>query len=112
MHYGFSEGYKPHLNGDYPIYTQTSLSDKITENTKEKGRREHMSFVGLTFFKDHIIGYGDTKSSRFVDGAFQDDKYPYGKPQTDEVARGSGNREYGCRRLREKLPNFSGVSFF
>ncbi len=74
MHYGFSEGYKPHLNGDYPIYTQTSLSDKITENTKEKGRREHMSFVGLTFFKDHIIGYGDTKSSRFVDGAFQDDK--------------------------------------
>lgn len=40
------------------------------------------------------------------------DKYPYGKPQTDEVARGSGNREYGCRRLREKLPNFSGVSFF
>lgn len=33
------------------------------------------------------------------------DKYPYGKPQTDEVARGSGNREYGCRRLREKLPN-------
>lgn len=40
-----------------------------------------------------------------------DDKYPYGKPQTDEVARGSGNREYGCRRLREKLPNFSGVSF-
>ena len=133
MHYGFSEGYKPHLNGDYPIYTQTSFSDKITENTKEKGRREHMSFVGLTFFKDHIIGYGDTKSSRFVDGAFQDDKkrqrvlkifktrdyivctydkYPYGKPQTDEVDRGSGNREYGCRRLREKLPNFSGVSFF
>lgn len=42
----------------------------------------------------------------------EDDKYPYGKPQTDEVARGSGNREYGCRRLREKLPNFSGVSFF
>ena len=42
----------------------------------------------------------------------KDDKYPYGKPQTDEVARGSGNREYGCRRLREKLPNFSGVSFF
>lgn len=42
----------------------------------------------------------------------QNDKYPYGKPQTDEVARGSGNREYGCRRLREKLPNFSGVSFF
>lgn len=41
----------------------------------------------------------------------QYDKYPYGKPQTDEVARGSGNREYGCRRLREKLPNFSGVSF-
>lgn len=41
----------------------------------------------------------------------EDDKYPYGKPQTDEVARGSGNREYGCRRLREKLPNFSGVSF-
>lgn len=40
------------------------------------------------------------------------DKFPYGKPQTDEVARGSGNREYGCRRLREKLPNFSGVSFF
>lgn len=74
MHYGFSEGYKSHLNGDYPIYTQTSFSDKITENTKEKGRREHMSFVGLTFFKDHIIGYGDTKSSRFVDGAFQDDK--------------------------------------
>ena len=74
MHYVFSEGYKPHLNGYYPIYTQTSLSDKITENTKEKGRREHMSFVGLTFFKDHIIGYGDTKSSRFVDGAFQDDK--------------------------------------
>ena len=33
------------------------------------------------------------------------DKFPYGKPQTDEVARGSGNREYGCRRLREKLPN-------
>lgn len=44
--------------------------------------------------------------------ACMDDKYPYGKPQTDEVARGSGNREYGCRRLREKLPNFSGVSFF
>ena len=43
---------------------------------------------------------------------YNDDKYPYGKPQTDEVARGSGNREYGCRRLREKLPNFSGVSFF
>lgn len=43
---------------------------------------------------------------------YDDDKYPYGKPQTDEVARGSGNREYGCRRLREKLPNFSGVSFF
>lgn len=42
----------------------------------------------------------------------KDDKYPYGKPQTDEVAWGSGNREYGCRRLREKLPNFSGVSFF
>ena len=36
---------------------------------------------------------------------FLNDKYPYGKPQTDEVARGSGNREYGCRRLREKLPN-------
>lgn len=33
------------------------------------------------------------------------DKFPYGKPQTDEVARGSGNREYGCQRLREKLPN-------
>lgn len=45
-----------------------------------------------------------------IKGGF--DKYPYGKPQTDEVARGSGNREYGCRRLREKLPNFSGVSFF
>lgn len=44
--------------------------------------------------------------------ATENDKYPYGKPQTDEVARGSGNREYGCRRLREKLPNFSGVSFF
>ena len=43
---------------------------------------------------------------------YKHDKYPYGKPQTDEVARGSGNREYGCRRLREKLPNFSGVSFF
>ena len=46
------------------------------------------------------------------DVELQNDKYPYGKPQTDEVARGSGNREYGCRRLREKLPNFSGVSFF
>lgn len=46
------------------------------------------------------------------DEGLWDDKYPYGKPQTDEVARGSGNREYGCRRLREKLPNFSGVSFF
>lgn len=45
-------------------------------------------------------------------GQSYNDKYPYGKPQTDEVARGSGNREYGCRRLREKLPNFSGVSFF
>ena len=49
----------------------------------------------------------ELKNSRKID-----DKYPYGKPQTDEVARGSGNREYGCRRLREKLPNFSGVSFF
>ena len=47
-----------------------------------------------------------------VDKTKLNDKYPYGKPQTDEVARGSGNREYGCRRLREKLPNFSGVSFF
>lgn len=48
--------------------------------------------------------------SYVCDGEY--DKFPYGKPQTDEVARGSGNREYGCRRLREKLPNFSGVSFF
>ena len=47
-----------------------------------------------------------------IDDYDENDKYPYGKPQTDEVARGSGNREYGCRRLREKLPNFSGVSFF
>ena len=74
MHNSFSEGYKPHLNGDYPIYTQTSLSDKITENAKEKGRREHMSFVGLTFFKDRIIGYGDTKGSCFIDGKLQEDK--------------------------------------
>lgn len=53
-------------------------------------------------------------NGRIVDyiSPYLDDKYPYGKPQTDEVARGSGNREYGCRRLREKLPNFSGVSFF
>lgn len=51
-------------------------------------------------------------SEEGYDYTFYDDKYPYGKPQTDEVARGSGNREYGCRRLREKLPNFSGVSFF
>lgn len=64
----------PSRYSEYPACTQTVLSDKITENTKEKGRREHMSFVGLTFFKDHIIGYGDTKSSRFVGGAFQDDK--------------------------------------
>ena len=78
MHYSFSEGYKPHLNGDYPIYTQTSLSDKITENTKEKGGREHMSFVGLTFFKDRIIGYGDTKGSCFIDGKLQEDKNPQG----------------------------------
>lgn len=49
---------------------------------------------------------------RKIVGKATHDKYPYGKPQTDEVARGSGNREYGCRRLREKLPNFSGVSFF
>ena len=41
--------------------------------------------------------------SRITGNAY--DKYPYGKPQTDEVARGSGNREYGCQRLREKLPN-------
>lgn len=50
--------------------------------------------------------------SNYMDNNKKYDKYPYGKPQTDEVARGSGNREYGCRRLREKLPNFSGVSFF
>ena len=41
--------------------------------------------------------------SYVCDGEY--DKFPYGKPQTDEVARGSGNREYGCQRLREKLPN-------
>ena len=52
------------------------------------------------------------KVIRKVAEFYKNDKYPYGKPQTDEVARGSGNREYGCRRLREKLPNFSGVSFF
>ena len=74
MHYSFSEGYKPHLNGDYPIYTQTSLSDKITENTKEKGGREHMSFVGLTFFKDRIIGYvvGDKTGEIFIENWLED----------------------------------------
>ena len=74
MHYSFSEGYKPHLNGDYPIYTQTSFSDKITENTKEKGRREHMSFVGLTFFKDRIIGYVVRKLTCFIYVKLQEDK--------------------------------------
>ena len=45
------------------------------------------------------------KVIRKVAEFYKNDKFPYGKPQTDEVARGSGNREYGCRRLREKLPN-------
>ena len=35
----------PSRYSEYPACTQTVLSDKITENTKEKGRREHMSFV-------------------------------------------------------------------
>lgn len=72
----------------------------------------------------NIIGYhqelidrrkSEKRYDENIEGFFYtdiNDKYPYGKPQTDEVARGSGNREYGCRRLREKLPNFSGVSFF
>lgn len=47
----------PSRYSEYPACTQTVLSDKMIENTKEKGRREHMSFVGLTFFKDHIIGF-------------------------------------------------------
>ena len=64
----------PSRYSEYPACTQTVLSDKITENTKEKGRREHMSFVGLTFFKDRIIGYGDTKGSCFIDGKLQEDK--------------------------------------
>lgn len=66
-----------------------------------------MSVENLSEEKDWNM-LGTLKSLKAV----LDDKYPYGKPQTDEVARGSGNREYGCRRLREKLPNFSGVSFF
>lgn len=64
----------PSRYSEYPACTQTVLSDKIRENTKEKGRREHMSFVGLTFFKDRIIGYGDTKGSCFIDGKLQEDK--------------------------------------
>ena len=84
----------------------------MKENTKEESGKQDMSFVGLTFKNDRIIGYADTKGTQFKDVQPEYDKYPYGKPQTDEVARGSGNREYGCRRLREKLPNFSGVSFF
>lgn len=60
-----------------------------------------------TYLRDYIEINFET-----MEEMMSHDKYPYGKPQTDEVARGSGNREYGCRRLREKLPNFSGVSFF
>ena len=70
-----------------------------------------------SFFESYYLPTDFTKAKKIVlpEGKYycrNNDKYPYGKPQTDEVARGSGNREYGCRRLREKLPNFSGVSFF
>ena len=86
------------------------MSTKVLPNYKDK--KSHYCIgvfliAAILAIKKHcyICAFMSTKVP-------PNDKYPYGKPQTDEVARGSGNREYGCRRLREKLPNFSGVSFF
>lgn len=84
-------------NGNIVYTTTTTASDASNLNNNSRATQNNSK----TFY-----GWKGKVSINYYD------KYPYGKPQTDEVARGSGNREYGCRRLREKLPNFSGVSFF
>lgn len=93
-------------------------ADKFDAFLKKAQKGEKDSIVVYEVHEDGGIGRnkyifdGQNMYVLYVGSVWNDDKYPYGKPQTDEVARGSGNREYGCRRLREKLPNFSGVSFF
>ena len=89
------------------------LSDCIKDGNSLRPKCNHSISVkkGYAGYKD--FASGETGNSvDFLVRYMGYDKFPYGKPQADEVARGSGNREYGCRRLREKLPNFSGVSFF
>lgn len=82
--------------------------NQTSERLTDSERRNYCEKVN-SYVQKHYL---ESPQMEFLANKFGYDKYPYGKPQTDEVARGSGNREYGCRRLREKLPNFSGVSFF
>lgn len=96
------------------IIEQKSLNIPLDKKIRNSGDIDLTPFEQADRYNSKLIF--DERARWIVTCNFAEiwiyDKYPYGKPQTDEVARGSGNREYGCRRLREKLPNFSGVSFF
>ncbi|WP_418412952.1 hypothetical protein, partial [Anaerobutyricum hallii] len=99
-------------NLEYIYYINSENETDFEEQAAEYVEKNYKNVQWI----NALSKYDDDVSSNAGTATFylqldDDDKYPYGKPQTDEVARGSGNREYGCRRLREKLPNFSGVSF-
>ena len=102
-------------NGEETPSYETALDKKTSADGVLTLSKSDLTYD--SFFESYYLPTDFTKAKKIVlpEGKYycrNNDKYPYGKPQTDEVARGSGNREYGCRRLREKLPNFSGVSFF
>lgn len=96
----------------YYCHPYSSCERGSNENANRLIRRHIPKGVNFDKKSKTEIKEIETWINNYPRKIFEYDKYPYGKPQTDEVARGSGNREYGCRRLREKLPNFSGVSFF
>ena len=57
----------PQSHSISPFCTSQGFSDKMKENTKEERGKQNMSFVGLTFKNDRIIGYADTKGTQFKD---------------------------------------------
>lgn len=57
----------PQSHSISPFCTSQGFSDKMKENAKEESGKQDMSFVGLTFKNDRIIGYADTKGTQFKD---------------------------------------------
>lgn len=63
------KGYRAFSQGEIPGISHTVLTGHPSVRTlKEKGRMEKMSFAGITFTKEKIVAFSDSKSTKFVNG--------------------------------------------